>query len=350
MKDEIDKIVKEIHRNIDFSGVVLVKKENDLVYEETFGYANRSEGIKNTLQTKFGIASGCKLFTAISICQLVEKGLISFHTKLKDCLDITFPNFNADITIHQLLTHSSGIPDYFDESIMDNFEDLWKQTPMYLLKSLRDFLPLFQNRNMMFSPGSQFHYNNAGFIILGLIIEEQTGLEFSKYIEQKIFKPIGMNDSGYFSLDTLPKYTALGYIKEENSQKWRTNAYSIPIKGGSDGGAFITAPDMLKLWEALFKYEIVSPEYTKLLLTPHIQVNNNQFYGYGIWMEKRQNKIYKYHVMGYDPGVSFRSAVYPDLEITVVIPSNKEAGPEKLMIEIEKLISLFNIAVNGDTK
>ncbi len=187
----------------------------------------------------------------------------------------------------------------------------------------------------MFAPGSKFHYNNAGFIILGLIIEEQTGLKFTEYIETNIFKLIGMNASGYFSLDRLPKQTALGYIKDEISQTWKTNAYSIPIKGGSDGGAFITAPDMLKFWEALFNYEIINQEYTKILLTPHIQVNNKQSYGYGIWIETRENKIFKYHVMGYDPGVSFRSAVYPDLGITLVIPSNKGAGPEKLMKEIE---------------
>lgn len=335
-KDVIDKIVKEMHRKIDFSGVVLVKKEKNLIYEEVFGYANRSECINNTLQTKFGIASGCKIFTAIGICQLVEKGVISFHTKLKDCLDIKFPNFNEDITIHQLLTHSSGIPDYFDESIMDNFEDLWKQTPMYLLKSLRDFLPLFQNGNMMFAPGSKFHYNNAGFIILGLIIEQQSGFEFTEYIERNIFMSIGMNDSGYFSLDNLPKDTALGYIKDVNNQRWRTNVYSMPIKGGADGGAYVTAPDMLKFWEALFNNDILSHQHMNLLLTPHISVNESQSYGYGIWIEKRQGNIYKYHVMGYDPGVSFRSAVYPDLGITLVIPSNKGAGPEKLMKELEK--------------
>lgn len=100
------------------------------------------------------------------------------------------------------------------------------------IKSLKDFLPLFQNRDMMYAPGSKFHYNNAGFIILGLIIEEQTGLKFTEYIEN-IFNPIGMNHSGYFSLDRLPRQTALGYIKDEISQTWRTNAYSIPIKGGS---------------------------------------------------------------------------------------------------------------------
>ncbi|MGN7891714.1 serine hydrolase domain-containing protein [Bacillus sp. 22475] len=335
-KDEIDKIVKEIQKKIDFSGVVLVKKEKDLVYKKALGYANQSECINNTIQTRFGIVSGCKIFTAIGICQLVEKGFISFHTKLKDCLEIKFPNFDEDITIHQLLTHSAGIPDYFDESIMDNFEDLWKQTPMYLLKSLKDFLPLFQNSNMMFTPGSKFHYNNAGFIILGLIIEEQTGLEFAEYIEKNIFNPIGMNDSGYFSLDRLPRHTALGYIKDETNQNWRTNAYSIPIKGGADGGAYVTASDMLKFWAALFNNKILGKEYTKLFLTPHLQVNNKQSYGYGIWIETRENKVFKYHVMGYDPGVSFRSAIYPELGITLVITSNKGAGPEKLMTEIER--------------
>ena len=134
-----------------------------------------------------------------------------------------------------------------------------------------------------------------------------------------------MKGSGYFSLDRLPGHTALGYIKGVNKQTWRTNVYSIPIKGGSDGGAFITAPDMLRFWEALFNYEVISQENTELLLKPHIQVKNNQFYGYGVWIETRQNNVFKYHVMGYDPGVSFRSAVYPDLGITLVIPSNKGA-------------------------
>ena len=103
---------------------------------------------------------------------------------------------------------------------------------------------------------------------------------------------------------------------------------------------------MLKFWEALFNYEIISQEYTKILLTPHIQVNNNQSYGYGIWIETRENKIFKYHVMGYDPGVSFRSRI-SRLRITLVIPSNKGAGPEKLMIEIEGIFNYMNIEIRA---
>ncbi|MFP3472933.1 serine hydrolase domain-containing protein, partial [Micrococcus sp. SIMBA_144] len=77
--------------------------------------------------------SGCKLFTAIGIAQLVEKKQLSFKTKLRDCLNVSLPHFDPNITIHQLLTHTSGIPDYFDEAVMEDYEDLWKQTPMYLL-------------------------------------------------------------------------------------------------------------------------------------------------------------------------------------------------------------------------
>ncbi|MBO1580671.1 serine hydrolase [Bacillus sp. XF8] len=341
MKKEIDKAIKEITDKVEFSGVVLMKDENEVVLESAFGYANRSEKLLNTIQTRFGIASGSKLFTAIGICQLVEKGMLTFDTKLIDCLDIHFPNFDKDITIHHLLTHSSGIPDYFDESVMENFEDLWKETPMYLLKSLHDFLPLFQEDKMMFTPGERFHYNNAGFILLGLIIEKQTGLDFTEYISRNIFHAIGMKYSGYYSLDKLPINTALGYIEDKKNQSWRTNVYSIPMKGGADGGAFITARNMMGFWEALFNHNLLSKKYTDILLTPHILVADNHFYGYGVWIEKRNQDIFKYHVMGYDPGVSFRSAVYPNLKIKLVIPSNRGFGPEQMMKRLEKIFNML---------
>ncbi|KEK23452.1 serine hydrolase domain-containing protein [Bacillus gaemokensis] len=337
-KKEIDKVVKEITDKIDFSGVVLMKDEGEVFLDSAFGHANRAEKLPNTVQTRFGIASGSKLFTAIGICQLVEKGMVSFDTKLIDCLDIHFPNFHKDITIHHLLTHSSGIPDYFDESVMDNFEDLWKQTPMYLLKTLSDFLPLFQDDRMMFTPGEKFHYNNAGFIVLGLIIEKQTGLEFTEYIEKYIFKEINMKDSGYFSFDNLPQNTAFGYIEDKGNQSWKTNMYSLPIKGGADGGAFVTAQDMMNLWEGLFDHKLLSKKYTDILLTPHILVKENHSYGYGIWIETRNKDVFKYHVMGYDPGVSFRSTVYPKSGIELVIISNKGFGPEKMIKGLEEIL------------
>ncbi|MDG5788407.1 serine hydrolase [Evansella sp. AB-P1] len=321
-----------------FSGVVLVKRKQVLVMQSAYGYANRVDELQNNVSTRFGIASGCKIFTAIAICQLVEKGLLSFSSKLKDCLAIHFPHFHTDITVHHLLTHSSGVPDYFDESVMNDFADLWKENPMYLINNLQDFLPMFQDGKMMFDPGERFHYNNAGYILLGLIIEENSGMPFIKYVEENIFHPCGMKNSGYFSLDQLPRNTAYGYIDDEENGIWKTNVYSIPIKGGSDGGAFITVGDMGKLWDKLMSYKLLNKNMTELLLTPHVKVEDNEFYGYGIWISKRNGSIYKYHVMGYDPGVSFHSSFYPHNDVILVIPSNKESGPYELTKAIEKLL------------
>ncbi|WP_205439405.1 serine hydrolase domain-containing protein [Halobacillus ihumii] len=318
-----------------FSGTVLVKDHKEVLFQSASGHANRADECLNELNTRFGIASGCKLFTAIAIAQLVENNLLSFQTRLKDCLDIEFPYVDERVTIHHLLTHSSGMADYFDEERMDDFGDVWKQTPMYLLKNLKDFLPMFQHGKMMFTPGEKFHYNNAGYIVLGLIVEQQTGISFQEYVEKNIFERCGMEQSGYFSLDSLPGNTAYGYIDQQDGT-WRTNAYSIPIKGGADGGAFVSASDMIKLWEALMDYKLLDEQTTNTLLTPYAHVNEEVDYGYGLWVNYKHNSIYKYHVMGYDPGVSFHAAFYPQSEVTLAVLSNKSSGARDVMKELEK--------------
>ncbi len=164
---ELKKVVNEKSENVEFSGVVYVKQGEEVLLESVYDYANRAEERLNNINTRFGIASGCKLFTAIGICQLVEEGILSFNTSLKDCLDISFPQFDERVTIHHLLTHTSGIPDYFDEEVMDDFEDLWKERPVYHMRTLKDFLPLFQSNEMKFEPGDRFHYNNARYIYWG---------------------------------------------------------------------------------------------------------------------------------------------------------------------------------------
>ncbi|ASK60769.1 penicillin-binding protein [Virgibacillus phasianinus] len=336
-KGKMDHAIENAAMDTDFSGTVYMKKGNNVIHQSAYGYANRAERIANNVDTRFGVASGCKLFTAIAICQLVEQGRLSFHTRLKDCLTIDFPNLDESVTIHHLLTHSSGIADYFDEEEMDDFEELWKNQPSYLLKKTTDFLPMFQDKDRMFQAGEKFHYNNAGYIVLGLIIEQCTGRSFTDYVESAIFRECGMYNSGYFSLDGLPENTANGYIDKEDGT-WRTNQFSIPIKGGPDGGAFITAPDMLKLWEDLFSHQLLSKKYTDALLSPQIMVKNDVYYGYGVWINKRNDRIFKYHVMGYDPGVNFRSSVYPDQNIKLVVASNKESGSFDVTKLIEKWV------------
>ncbi|MCL6460080.1 MAG: beta-lactamase family protein, partial [Gorillibacterium sp.] len=123
-----------------FSGVVSIHQNQAEIYGRSYGQANRSEQIYNTMDTRFSIASGCKLFTAVAISQLVEKGLISFDSLLSECLEFSFPLFDPGVTVRHLLTHCSGIPDYFDEDVMDDFEELWIDVPMYRIRSPKDFL------------------------------------------------------------------------------------------------------------------------------------------------------------------------------------------------------------------
>ncbi|KMJ57277.1 penicillin-binding protein [Bacillus sp. LL01] len=333
---ELETILAITVSEIEFSGVIHVENRAGMIHASAHGYSNRSESIPNKLETRFGIASGCKLFTAIGICQLVESGKLSFDSKLSSLLDHPFPHFHPDVTVHHLLTHSSGVPDYFDEEVMDDFEELWVEYPMYHMRKLEDFLPLFQNLSMKFEPGEKFHYNNAGYILLGLIIEKVAGVPFTEYVKEQIFDAAEMSDSGYFSMDQLPGRTALGYIDEEDGS-WKTNSYSIPIKGGADGGAYVTAGDMARLWRALMDGKLVSKEMLAKMTTAWIQTDNEKdWYGYGVWIEKENDNVVKYHVMGYDPGVSFAAGYYPESDTIVVIPSNKERGPHKLMHLLEK--------------
>lgn len=332
--------IAQVQANNDFSGTVLVKDDRNTLVDLSYGYANRSEQLRNNSLTRFGIASGCKIFTAVAICQLVENGKLSFDSRLKDCVDFDFPKFDEEITIHHLLTHTSGIPDYYDEEVMGvgDFEELWRDRPMYHIRRLKDFLPLFQDRPMKFEMGTRFSYNNAGYILLGLVVEAVSQQSFTDYVEEHIFNKAGMESSGYFEFDKLPTNTAQGYI-DFSDGTWKTNIYSLPAKGGSDGGAFVTVQDMEKFWDALMKHALLSPETTKRMLIDHIRVDDDDCYGYGVWITKTPDAIVKYHVMGYDPGVSFHSAYYPDQSITAVVCSNRSTGAADIMRCVDDEIS-----------
>lgn len=338
MFDKIESIINEVNNKAEFSGVVLVKENDNIIFEKSYGLANRNEEIKNKVDTKFGIASGAKTFTAVAICQLVQQGLISFDTLLKDYLDLDFPKFDPNITIHHLLTHSSGIPDYFDEEVMSDYSALWNSMPMYSICEVKDFLPMFKNRAMEFEPGYKFKYNNAGFIVLGLIIEKVTGVKFTEYIENNIFKICEMKDSGYFFMDNLPKNTAYGYIENHEDNSWKTNIYSIPVVGGPDGGVFTTVSDMAKFWSALFNNKLLNKGLTEKMLSSLILVEEELYYGYGIWIVQNKGDIFKYSLMGADPGVSFRSSVYPKYNINLTVMANKEYGASIITREFESKV------------
>lgn len=323
-----------------FSGVVLVQQRDKPLAAKAYGLANRSTQIANTLHTRFGMASGCKIFTAIAVCQLVDRQELSFETLLRDCLKDSIFQFDTGITIHQLLTHSSGMPDYFDEEWMVDYEALWRERPMYNMRRPADFLVMFQDRPMKFVPGERFGYCNAGFIVLGYLVEQVTGMPFTQYVENHIFAACGMTDSGYLAMDQLPERCAQGYIDDRSNGTWRTNIYSVPIVGGPDGGAYTTAYDMEKFWGSLFANRLLEPQTTAKMLTPHLETEEHPdlCYGYGVWLRRNGQDGESYYVEGEDPGVQFVSAAYPQAGAQITMIGNSDLDIIPLFRKIEMLV------------
>jgi CubicO group peptidase (beta-lactamase class C family) len=263
----------------------------------------------------------------VAIAQQVDRGVLSYTSTLAECLDVEFQQFDPEITVHQLLTHTSGISSYFEEDIDDDYEALWREVPLYQVLSPADFLPLFQNKPMKFPPGARFDYNDGGYILLGLILEQAAGEPFIQYVEREIFRRAGMMESGYFSADQLPRDTALSYIDEEDGS-YRTNIFSVPIVGGSDGGAYISAADMTRFWRALRQGELLSEQSNHALFRAHVrtsEADEHGHYGHGVWLRDRQDGLGEAFVQGWDPGVAMISGVVTPGEMVITVLSNTNA-------------------------
>lgn len=342
-KSTIESALKKQNVEETFSGVLMIQQDGTSLYERAFGFANRAEQIPNTITTRFGIASGTKTFTAVAVGQLVDQGKLTLDTRLGDCVQAEFPHFDPAVTIKQLLTHTSGLPDYFDEEELDasaDFGALWADLPVYNVREPRHLLPLFQNLPMKFPPGHRFSYNNGGYILLGLVIEAISGMPYASYVEEHVLAPAGMTDSGFFETDHLPANTAIGNLPDG-----RSNIFQIPIKGLSDGGLYVTAPDMARFWKALYGHQLLTEAMTAQMLHPQAAVNPDvtdkpQFhYGYGVWIRKEGGQIKRRYAQGEDPGVSFISAVYPALNVELTIIGNTESGAWPVFDLIEELLN-----------
>lgn len=306
-----------------YSGVILIKKGEDTILQKSMGYANLSYSIQNEIDTKFAIASGGKVFVAIGILKLIEEGKLALDNCIGDILNMDLKAINPNITIHQLLNHSSGIPDYFDETIMNDYEELWKDYPNYKIRSSKDIIPLFINKPMMYPSGEKFQYNNTGYVVLGLIIEEILNIPFDKYLEEIIFKPCNMLNTGYYELDRLPAKCATAYLYDEKRKEYYSNIYSVDAKGTGAGGVFTTVLDMESFWNNLLSGKILSHKTLSKMLSPQV---DEQCYGYGIWLKKvEDNKCIPY-LQGCDPGVSFFTSFDREKNICIILISNFESN------------------------
>ncbi len=316
----------------DFSGCILIRKGDKVIFERAYGYADMPNRIPNETGTRFPTASAGKVFVAVGILQLIEQGMLSFGDTIGELLDFDLKSIDRGITVKQLLNHTSGIPDYFDESVMTEYADLWKDYPNYKIRTNEDLIPLFIDKPMMHPKGERFQYNNTGYVVLGLIIEKLTSMPFDVFLRKSVFEPCGMAGTGYFELDRLPAKCANAYIWDEERQEYYTNIYSVDAKGTGAGGAYTTVTNIDRFWMGLLEERLISDVMLSEMMKP--QSGGGQYYGCGVWLECTQDGSYTPYIQGQDPGVSFISGYDIESGIGITAVSNTGCNVWKLRREL----------------
>lgn len=319
LEDRIDQVARET----EFSGAISIYQAESLLYEKAFGYRDIQNHLPNLPTTRFGIASGTKFFTALGIGRLIDQGLLRLDAQVGE-ISPDFAGFiDPRATIQQLLTHQSGIFDYFDEEIEQDFDHFYVSIPWYRLETPSDYWPLFQGQTAKFQPGERYSYSNGGYVFLGILIEKITGRIYRDFMQEQVFQVADMLHTAFDALNSLPPNTALGYLEDRQT----TNIYNLPIRGGGDGGLFTTAADLRAFWRNLFGNRILSPKLTAAFLQTQHQFDEKTGYGCGVYKRISESL---YAIIGGDAGVGFDSRYLVDPKIIVSVFSNITNGEEKV--------------------
>jgi CubicO group peptidase (beta-lactamase class C family) len=270
--EQLDELLNLYHEYGQFNGSVLVAEDGEVIYKKGFGMANMEWDIPNEPNTKHRLGSITKQFTAMLILQLVAEDAIDLEAPITSYLP-DYPKENGDqITIHHLLTHTSGIPNYTAFPGFFAEESRNPYTP-------DEFVEVFAHKDLDFTPGERFSYSNSGYFLLGVIAEKLTGKTYEQLLHDNILAPIGMNDTGYDKHEDILKNRATGY--EKVGPAYINSNYldmSIPYAAGS---MYATVED-LYLWDqALYTDQLLPQNLMDLYFKPYISAWGDSHYAYG---------------------------------------------------------------------
>jgi CubicO group peptidase (beta-lactamase class C family) len=295
--------------------VVRDDRGDEIALAKAYGLAHHGHEIQNTLDTQFAIASGTKGFTALAVVSLIEDGSLGLSTKARSVLDDDLPLIGDDVTIEHLLSHRSGIGDYFDEDAGHDITDYVMPVPVHELATTEQYLAVLDDHPAKFAPDERFAYCNGGYVVLALIAERASGVPFHELVRERVCEPAGLADTEFLRSDELPGRAALGYLTSDGA---RTNVFHLPVRGNGDGGIYSTAADISSLWKAFFAGEIVSTDWAAEMVR-----HRSDRYGLGFWLHESSNVVI---LEGSDAGVSFRSLHDPGPRITRTVISNTSDG------------------------
>jgi CubicO group peptidase (beta-lactamase class C family) len=302
-----------------FSGCVMIGRDNEVLLAQARGLASRAHGIPNGVDTKFNLGSMNKMFTAVAVAQLAERGQLVFQDPVaKYWPDYPHPAVGEQVTIEHLLTHTSGLGDYFTAEFKAGARDRFR--------AVTDYLPLFVNEPLAFEPGARFKYSNAGFILLGALIEKASGQDYFTYVRENIYLPAGMMDTDAYEMDEdrpnlATGYTHFGPDERPRPGRRRSNNFLHVFKGGPAGGGFSTCPDLFRFDRALREHRLLAKQTTEHLIAGKVETGRGYRYALG-FQEVLMNGHRIIGHAGSFAGISNQLDMYWDSGYTVAVLSN----------------------------
>ncbi len=329
--------VDQLAAETGFSGVVRIDREDRVVLAKAYGWANRAYAVANTFDGQFGIASGGKGLTALTIIRLIEQGRFKLTTTARSILGGDLALIGDDVTVEQLLAHRSGIGDYLDEDEVSDINDYVMTVPVHQLAETEQYLPVLDGHKSKSAPDERFSYCNGGYVVLALIAERTTGIPFRELVKQCVLQPAGMPDTGFLRSDELPGRAAVGYLAVDGL---RTNVFHLPVRGSGDGGVYSTADDIHAMWAALDAGRIVSRDWFQEMVRPRSHVPSDVLpmrYGLGFWLHESQDAVMLH---GFDAGASFRTVHDASGGFTHTVLSNTTQAAWPISRRLNELLAV----------
>jgi D-alanyl-D-alanine carboxypeptidase len=291
-----------------FSGAIAIAKNGKTVFSAAYGLADREKKIPNKLDTRFRIGSMNKMFTAVSILQLVQDGKIALTDPLGKYLN-GYPNKDvaSKVTIHHLLTHTGGTGDTFGPQF---------DAHRLELRALNAYVKLYGERGLKFDPGSRWEYSNYGFLLLGVVIEKVTGGSYYDYVRDRVFKPAGMTSTASLPEDEVVPGRSIGHVASRGP-----NTDTLPYRGTSAGGGYSTAEDLVRFAGALESHKLLNAQYTSLLTTGKVDAGGEGKYAYGFF-DRNEGGIRSFGHGGGAPGMNGDLQIFPQSGYAIAALSN----------------------------
>ena len=329
----IDSLFRTVYRNDEPGASIVIVQKGKPILKNSYGIANVETRQKITSATNFNVGSLTKQFTAMAILQLVEKKKISLDDKVSKFFPEMNKKIGDDITVEEMLTHSSGLVEHYDLTDTKNMKHAHNADVLNAIKNVD---------STYFSPGSDFRYSNTAYCLLALMVEKVSGMPYSAYLKRNIFQPLGMRSSTVWSENEKIANKATGYEYDDTTKTFKRSdaKENIFFSTEGDGGIYTSIDEYLKWLNALQTAKTVSRENVNLARSPHFPIDKEKklSYGYGWFVDESSSPRIVYHT-GSNGGFRTYTYTIPDDGYVIVIFSNRTGVDlQNLILEINKIL------------